>query len=262
MEYLYHYTNIEALACILKNRTIRFSSIDQLDDLQEGACAHEGNYGKYCFVSSWTSSYQEDIPMWRMYTKKQAGVRIKVRKDPFVPHDAAEGLSVESHSEMQRQVVPVRRLLMDKFICIPQSIDNLLHEVDYTDDSSRLSPSIVESEGKGISFKFEMGKCKNKYWEFQKEWRYIIHILPVDASLFLSDKLAEFYDKLHNVITAQASLGFSHFDLSFADEAFDDMEITCCPDLSYGNRIILESLVEKYNPRAVIRESDLSGLLR
>ena len=34
-EYLFHYTNVEALALILKNRTIRFSSLDRMDDLQE-----------------------------------------------------------------------------------------------------------------------------------------------------------------------------------------------------------------------------------
>lgn len=34
-KYLYHYTNIETLALILKNRTIRFNSLDRMDDLQE-----------------------------------------------------------------------------------------------------------------------------------------------------------------------------------------------------------------------------------
>ena len=35
VEYLYHYTNIETLALILKNRTIRFNSLDRMDDLQK-----------------------------------------------------------------------------------------------------------------------------------------------------------------------------------------------------------------------------------
>ena len=30
-KYLYHYTNIETLALILKNRTIRFNSLDRMD---------------------------------------------------------------------------------------------------------------------------------------------------------------------------------------------------------------------------------------
>lgn len=39
-EYLYHYTTVETLALILKNRTIRFRSLDQMDDLQE-CMAHD-----------------------------------------------------------------------------------------------------------------------------------------------------------------------------------------------------------------------------
>lgn len=35
IEYLYHYTSIETLALILKNHTIRFNSLDKMDDLQQ-----------------------------------------------------------------------------------------------------------------------------------------------------------------------------------------------------------------------------------
>lgn len=33
---IYHYTNIDTLALILKNRTIRFNRLDNVDDLEEG----------------------------------------------------------------------------------------------------------------------------------------------------------------------------------------------------------------------------------
>lgn len=34
-KYLYHYTSLESLALILKNRTIRLNPLDKMDDLQE-----------------------------------------------------------------------------------------------------------------------------------------------------------------------------------------------------------------------------------
>lgn len=34
-DYLYHYTSLEKLALILKNRTIRLSPLDKMDDRQE-----------------------------------------------------------------------------------------------------------------------------------------------------------------------------------------------------------------------------------
>ena len=46
-KYLYHYTNIETLALILKNRTIRFNSLDRMDDLQEQQTADVKNIGQF-----------------------------------------------------------------------------------------------------------------------------------------------------------------------------------------------------------------------
>lgn len=35
IQFLFHYTSIESLALILSNHTFRFTSLDQMDDLQE-----------------------------------------------------------------------------------------------------------------------------------------------------------------------------------------------------------------------------------
>lgn len=74
MEYLYHYTNIEVLALILSNRTIRFNSLDKMDDLQEKEVADIKNLGQFCYVSSWTDDEKESIPMWNMYSSLDSGV--------------------------------------------------------------------------------------------------------------------------------------------------------------------------------------------
>ena len=83
LEYLYHYTNIETLALILKNRTIRFNSLDKMDDLQEQQTSDVKNIGQFCYISSWTDDSTESIPMWNMYASLNLGVRIKLRKNPF-----------------------------------------------------------------------------------------------------------------------------------------------------------------------------------
>lgn len=52
---------------------------------------------------------------------------------------------------------------------------------------------------------------------------------------------------------------FRYFDLDIDPRFFEEMEITCSPQMTYGNRVILETLVEKYNPHAKIVESELLG---
>ena len=85
-DYLYHYTSLEKLALILKNRTIRLSPLDKMDDRQEQKTSDVENIGRFVFVSSWADDSAESIPMWKMYTDPLAGVRIRMRKNPFKWH--------------------------------------------------------------------------------------------------------------------------------------------------------------------------------
>ncbi len=94
-EYLYHYTNIETLALILSNKTIRFNSLNNTDDLQEQETADIKNIGQFFYISSWTDDSTESIPMWNMYASLNLGVRIRLRKNPFKIYDN----SVESIKE-------------------------------------------------------------------------------------------------------------------------------------------------------------------
>ena len=58
---IYHYTNIEALALILKNQTIRFNRLDKVDDIEEGNAESWGvKFCKYVFVSCWTDKKEEN----------------------------------------------------------------------------------------------------------------------------------------------------------------------------------------------------------
>ena len=41
---IYHYTTIESLALILKNKTLLFNRLDCVDDLDEGSVCSSGTY--------------------------------------------------------------------------------------------------------------------------------------------------------------------------------------------------------------------------
>lgn len=80
---LYHYTSIDTLALILKNKTICFNNLLNVDDLEEVGTQDMGNFGKYVNISCWTKDSKESIPLWNLYTQSMKVVRIGLPKFPF-----------------------------------------------------------------------------------------------------------------------------------------------------------------------------------
>ena len=79
--YLYQYTTMNSVLAILENKTIRFTRLDSLNDLNEGCCGEFAHLKKYVYISSWSADERESIPMWSLYGRK--GVRIKVPTNLF-----------------------------------------------------------------------------------------------------------------------------------------------------------------------------------
>lgn len=269
-EYLYHYTSIENLALILKNRTIRLNAITKMDDLQEAKTSDIQNVGQYVFISSWTDDATENIPMWKMYTPMNSGVRIKLPVNPF----RRVGTTVESLKRHTGYLIdgkmPEGKLdtfldigeLLGKGVFAPQAWNGeILERVEYTTDMALLEPAIFEQESKGISIEFGMlGKHKHTRWEFQHEWRYIMNFLPVQYD---PAQQKEYIKKIvTEIANGNDTMPFDYFDLEIAESPFSQMEIITSPQMTSGNRVLLDALVEKYNPTAIIQESDLVGLVR
>ena len=50
---------------------------------------------------------------------------------------------------------------------------------------------------------------------------------------------------------------FETYDLSLKDGIFDNSVVTLSPSITDGQRVIVESLVKQYAPKATIKESTL-----
>ena len=271
IEYLYHYTSIETLALILKYHTIRFNSLDKMDDLQEQQTADIKNIGQFCYISSWTDDPTESIPMWNMYASLNLGVRMKLRKNPFKVYDnTAEDLSKvvkapvtdNSHGKPLQTTIPLTEMFSKGFISIQAMNKHLLCKVEYTDDTNKLYPRILKEDGERFSLALgELGKYKNLHWKFQSEWRYILNILPLDLNQPVEKSMLESQIMANKVKLGLEKQPFPYYDMYISDEAFEDMEVTLSPRISGGSKIIVQSLVEKYNPSAKLTESSLVGLI-
>ena len=276
-EYLYHYTNVESLAMILKNRSFRFSPLTVLDDLQEEQIKDNRKYGKYVFVSSWTGSPEESIPMWNMYTKKECGVKIKLKINPFKSYNdsidnmmnaAGKGFGddVEIEADIEpgaeKNIIPNEEFYNGSYMTMTMNPSKMLKKVEYTDDETKLIPEIEKHKNGKSFFGFgQIGIYKNKYWAFQDEWRYKIGFLPCSLNELMQGLKSGNHIGFSRVLRGM-DLPFRYYYLKIDDEAFENMEITLSPLISDGNRVIVESLVKEYNSKAIVNESDLVGLLR
>lgn len=268
---IYQYTNIEALAYILKNRTIRFNRLDKVDDIEEGNAESLGvKFCKYVFVSCWTEVEEENIPLWKMYGGDKGGVRIgldqKMFKEYFVSN--LELGWVQSHGYIISKIPPQDMINPNYFILPIMDYDNdmFYRHVKYVDDVylyTKDAIKITNVEGNKRNLEMEMkpfGYYKHKRWSFQNESRFVLYVFPHNPLIDgekpnISTIVAQCY--LNNV-----PLPFDDYYLHLNDEVFEDMEITLCPSATDAQRIIVDCLKEKYAPNACVKESSLGKLVR
>ena len=275
-EYLYHYTNIESLAMILKNKSIRFNSLCNLDDKLEDKINDLTTFGRFVFISSWTSIDKEVIPMWNMYTDMKAGVRIKVKKNPFLTYFSKE--NVKGSTKFTANlfdggtfefdftdliISPSEFLNTTNYSLVSPNGNTILHEVIYTEDKDLLIPHIYKSDFSHENIEtMKLGKYKRTCWDFQKEWRYILYFSPIsfkEMSELKSNSVEEIIKRSADPLYC---LPFSGYPLEINQDAFNDMSITMSPKLSDGNKEILYLLKDKYNPNMEIYESDLCDTVK
>lgn len=249
--FLYHYTKIESLALILQNKTIMFSSLNTVNDLTEGETSDYGSLGHFAFVSCWTATSKEHIPMWNMYTPNMAGVRIKLPANPCQRYGNG------------KSIVPVEEIYYRKDYSV-QPVPLELYEIVYTNDKSLLKPQFAEvHNSKKTTFNLNaIGRYKPKVWGFEKEWRYIFWIFPKPMLEFGKESYSDsnFAEDVKKF--GKKKIPFIRYPLNIRDEAFEQMEITLGPKHSDGDIAIIKALIKAYNPKAKFKLSELTGKIR
>lgn len=134
---IHHYTSINTLALILKNRTIRFNRLDRVDDVSEAKVFGEFDLTKNLFVSCWTDSDEESIPQWHIYTDKMTGVRISLPKGFFnyrpLKPDRKFGAIIEGEVNSP---ISWEKMFTDEYFILPNVIikEQFERKVKYVDD--------------------------------------------------------------------------------------------------------------------------------
>lgn len=263
---IYHYTNIETLALILKNKTIRFNRLDRVDDLEEGKSECSGiKVGQYIFVSCWTEDPEESIPLWRMYTDKGVGVRIGLEKDMFKTYTYNDGdliNGVTMKGEVKTLLSPDMLAMSDLFI-FPCFKDGVFYRsVQYVPNVSDAIKKAITRNPNG-SFNLELSKLgafKNLRWSFQNESRFVLNIYPKPSNISVEDEI--FATWFCSVLEQGIPNTINYYDLDLDIAALNSIDITLCPNMSEGNKVLVESLCKTYLHNIVPKESTLTNVVK
>lgn len=269
---IYHYTSVDSLALILKNKTLLFNRLDCVDDLEEGAVESNGiKLGKYAFVSCWTESSEESIPLWKMYAGDGMGVRIGLEKDMFKKYLLSNPKwgGKQLYGSMWQPLPPSEFNQKDYFVLPSFSLEDknsfFYRRIQYVDDVFEKTNNAVKIKPTGdgkvdTSIALgEIGRYKHKRWAFQEETRFALHIFPFNP----------FYSDLKDVgtVAVQAylqnkELGFTKYFMHLDETVISNIEITLSPNANDGHRAIVEALTQIYAPSATINNSSLGQLVK
>lgn len=264
---IYHYTNIETLALILKNKTIRFNRLDRVDDLEEGQTESSGiKTGLYTFVSCWTEDPEESIPLWKMYTNNGVGVRIGLDKEMFKKYefhngDIINGDVIHADGIVKKPVSPTSIISSDYWV-FPNFNDGVFYKkIEYVPDVSVAIKNAVKKDANGVNQMqtSQWGIFKNKRWAFQDERRFTLIIFPKPNDISISNPA--YGDWLKIAFEKGIYLPFHYFDLELSDNVLNDIEITLCPNMSEGHKTLVECLCKTYLDNIMPKESSLSGVV-
>lgn len=257
---LYHYTSVDTLELILKNKTIKFNRLDQVDDLNEGEFTSGligTKLGLYTFASCWSKQEKESIPMWKMYAKWASGVRIELDKDMFnhYIHNINDG---PVQVDKLETVLPLDDIYGEDYIILPIPLSEMYVDVIYTDDAKdKIKTAITEN---GSSFKFpEIGRYKIPEWGFQEEVKFRISVWPIDKELL---KKYGDEDAVFTPLRENRKISKTCFYVGLKEEVINNIGIVLGPTISKEDENRVKILTNLYCTNATIVKSKLTGMIR
>lgn len=263
--HLYHYTSIDTLALILKTRKIKLNRLDQLNDPTEEV-SRDGRYGKYLFVTCWTSESSEILPFWYMYGHNRRGVRIQLPNN-FIKTYTVRERSQEIdgpiiYGKSFESILPEERLFSseDHWVANYGATINKFYPITYTDDQQFLTPKVRhETPDNGLTVALDtLGKHKPEIWAFEKEWRFRLIIHPYGITQM--DPMNTL--PLRRAFEDEKELSLKEYFLEISEEAYSQMEVLLGPLSTDSDEIIVNALIQKYNPAAKSCPSNLRGKIR
>lgn len=269
---LHHYTTVSTLALILRHQTLRFTRLDQFDDVSEGRSIGHFPLGARTFASCWSAAREESIPQWAMYGDGMKGIRLSLRPDPFIWHP----IDIRWHENFQfidlQAPYSLEEMLASNITLTPTPEMKAMfgQRVRYVPDVqaaiehlySNPTPDELTLFGEGT----EIAYFKPSAWAFQEEYRFVLAASPGPETPYQGDSAAyirargDWHRTGVNIVRDIPNR--THVDIRLDSEALRSAEILVGPLAPAGTFEIVESLVSKFAKGARIKMSSLSNTIR
>lgn len=269
---IHHYTTVNTLALILRYQTLRFTRLDQFDDVTEGRSIGHFPLGARTFASCWSAAQQESIPQWAMYGDSMKGVRISLRPDPFIWHpiniqwhDQFKCIDLQAPYSLEEMLAPNVTLtptpeMKATFGQRVRYVPNVEAAIQHLYTSS--DPDRITLFGEGT----EIAYFKPDTWAFQEEYRFVLSAGPGPETPYMGDPVAYIQSRGEwnrtGVNLMRDVPGRTHIDIRLDPQALRSAQILVGPLAPAGTVEIVESLVARFAQGATVEPSGLSNSIR
>lgn len=266
-KYLYQYTTIESIISILNYETIRFTRLDSLNDPLEGLVGEFSNLKQLVYISSWTASNEESLPMWSMYSRSKvnssldSGARIKVPINLFMG-DSVDNLNAISDKleakklssgewHIATKLRDAKQVELSEFVKNTILDKNSLEQISFITKvygPSKVRYLRLDEYQNRVCVKLEDGgdefysfdpKCigleKVEDWSYEKEYRFWFTFPEVKQLAGMGGVL-----KFNDSIAKESKI-----DIPFNRNALREIEITVSPHISNENYEKLQSFIDE-----------------
>lgn len=248
---LYQYTSVDSLEKILTSRTLRFSRLDTVNDPEEATASDVPLAASSVFVSCWSGTEAEQIPMWSMYGNNFGGVRIRLpanmftgRKEPMVFAKGGALFTVDSWHSITRQLPAMGT---DSCAIIGPN------KVYYSDDPAYRNRKLVYRQaGTAHFYPYDLGMVKGTHWSYEQEWRFKIAALAFEARF--PD------DEYFNMVTLDLKtypVEATALLIPLAPSALDELEVTLGPKADDAALKEVERILASHAPKATLTRSQV-----
>lgn len=219
-----------------------------VNDLEELKIIDLPAMKKCVFVSCWTASEKESIPLWKMYGSNLKGVRIKLPTDMFrrgsKPYLAAHG---KCHL--------INLMSLENVV---QRGKNHHHWIPYIFGPTKIrylksnAVSVINNDDELMVDR--IGTVKLEYWKFEKEYRYLI----IPDALWNQETMRFQIDNPNSIVPVDKD----NVDIPLSESAINSIEVTLGPAATVAEHCIVDTLLSKFTKRARVKESNLKDKIR